>query len=116
MQSYQAQQNVNAQLLSAITTLQDSISRQLSTTPSVIIPTPSVTTETTVQQGNYRPKHVLPKPEYNHKDPSLFSQFQGLLFTKVYRVDAIAYSNTESERVWYAFACLSGKAAARIYP
>ena len=48
MQSYQAQQNVNAQLLSAITTLQDSISRQPSTTLLVIIPTPSVTIETTV--------------------------------------------------------------------
>lgn len=116
IQSHQAQQNVNAQLLSAITALQDSINRQPSIAPSLITSTPSLSTETPIQLGASRPKHVLPKPEYNHEDPSLFPQFRGLLFTKVYGVDALACGNTESERVWYAFACLAGKAAARVYP
>jgi hypothetical protein len=116
IQSHQAQQNLNTQLLNAITVLQDSINRQPISTPSVTIPTPSLSTGINTQQGNYRPKHVLPKPEYNHEDPSLFSQFRGLLYTKVYGVDSLACGNIESERVWYAFACLTGKAAARIYP
>jgi hypothetical protein len=44
IQSHQAQQNLNTQLLNAITVLQDSISRQPITTLSVTIPTPNLST------------------------------------------------------------------------
>jgi hypothetical protein len=113
IQSQQAQQNTNAQLLGAILALQESINKQQSSVPSIVTPP----LETSIPEKiSSRPKHVLPKPEYDHEDPSLFSQFKGLLYTKVYGVDAQACGSVESERVWYAFACLKGKAASRIYP
>lgn len=116
IQSHQAQQNVNAQLLGAITALQESINRGQSPIPTIVTPASEPLEETISLQRTHRPKHVLPRPEYNHEDPSLFSQFKGLLYTKVYVMDSLACGNTESERVWYAFSCLQGKAAARIYP
>jgi hypothetical protein len=116
MQSHQAQQNVNAQLLNAIAALQQSVNRSQNATPSVTISVPEPLLETAPQQEPHRPKHILPKPEYDHEDPSLFPQFRGLLYTKVYGVDTLACGNTEVERVWFSFACLKGKAAARVFP
>ena len=96
IQSQQAQQNTNTQLLGAILALQDSINKQQSSAPSIATPSSEATISEKVAP---RPKHVLPKPEYDHGDPSFFAQFRGLLYTKVYRVDAQAYRSTESERV-----------------
>ena len=98
-QSYQAQQNVNAQLLNAITALQQSVDRSQGATPLVTTLAPEPISEAAPRQEFRRPKHMLPKPEYDHKDPSLFPQFRGLLYTKVYRVNTIAYRGIEVERV-----------------
>jgi hypothetical protein len=99
MQSYQAQQNMNAQLLNAITALQQSVNRSQGTTPPVTTSTPEPLPEAAPIQELRRPKHILPKPEYDHEDPALFPQFRGLLYTKVYGVDILACGNTEEERV-----------------
>jgi Zinc knuckle len=65
--------------------------------------------------ATFRPKHVLPQPEYSHSDPSTYPQFRGLLAQKL-RVDALACGDTEQDRVWYGFACLKGEASSRIFP
>lgn len=114
IQNHQVQQNTNTQLLNAIAALQQSINRSQAATPSLTLSAPEPSSEAAPLQR--RPKHVLPKPEYDHEDPSLFPQFRGLLYTKVYGLDALACGSMEAERVWYSFACLKGKAAARIFP
>lgn len=99
---------MNAQLLAAISSIQtrlDNNSTPLSSLsdpaqpgPPLSIPVPPPTAQAE-QYDLGRPKHILPKPEYVYKDTSLYAQFRGLLFTKVYGVDAQACGSNESERV-----------------
>lgn len=62
-----------------------------------------------------RPKARMPKPEsYDDTDRTLFPQFLALLTAKL-TFDHNVW-DSEAERVWYAFGCLTGKASTRILP
>jgi hypothetical protein len=78
------------------------------TTPSTIpAPAPVI--------ADRRPKHRLREViEFDGKDLAAYPQFEGLLRAKV-KYDGPAIGE-EPERVWYAFGCLKGDAAKRIYP
>jgi hypothetical protein len=110
-ETYRQQQQTNAAILETLRELRSQSHTPLSvqglTEPEIVVPVPVTSTS--------RPKHSLPQPEYTHEDPSLYPQFRGLLAQKL-RVDALACGDSESDRVWYGFACLKGVASSRIFP
>ncbi|OJD09483.1 hypothetical protein ACJ73_10279 [Blastomyces percursus] len=62
-----------------------------------------------------RPKARMLNPTpYDDTDRVLFPQFFALLKAKM-RYDSATWV-TEAERVWYAYGCLTGKAATRVLP
>ncbi|OJD20593.1 hypothetical protein ACJ73_08070 [Blastomyces percursus] len=62
-----------------------------------------------------RPKARMRNPTpYDDTDRVLFPQFFALLKAKM-RYDSATWV-TEAERVWYAYGCLTGKAATRVLP
>ena len=109
-ETYKQQQQTNATILQLLQSLQSQ--PQPRTQPE---PTGQPQVNTTIAPIGSRPKHILPQPEYSHKDPATYPQFRGLLNQKL-RVDALACGDTEQDRVWYGFACLKEEASSRIFP
>ncbi|WP_206734024.1 hypothetical protein, partial [Stenotrophomonas sp. MA5] len=63
--------------------------------------------------GCPRPRYTK-KIEYNHTDPAFYPQFRGKLRAKL-TIDREALGE-ELDRVWIAFSCLKGNAAATLFP
>lgn len=117
LEQQRQQQQTNETILQQLAALTVRLDQPAPSAPSVQslpVMTPSVPAPSDTLQS--RPKHLLPRPTYDDLDRALFAQFRGTLWTKVYGIDQLACGNTEQERVWYGFACLVGKAAARVYP
>jgi hypothetical protein len=77
--------------------------------------TPQDTTREATPDLPTTTKQRMPKPEkFDGTDLALYPQFEGILRAKL-EIDATAIGN-EKERTWYAFGCLSGEAAGRIFP
>ena len=118
---HQQQQSINADILGALRELRSSITAMNTPTqPGVNLQGPHPThierLYTEMPTVSYQtPKHILPRPEYTHDDPSLFSYFRDAIREKL-RIDELACGRTEEDRAWYAFFCLKGKAAARVHP
>lgn len=112
MEQHRAQQVINAQLMEG---LQRLLSKQVETGGA---PASTETPETVVRgvSGALRkPKHSLPKPaDFDGEDRSKYPTFRGSLRAKL-RIDRLAIGG-EDELVWYAHSCLTGRAAARLYP
>jgi hypothetical protein len=115
--SMAAQQNQAITLLvNRINTLEEQASTRMDTaTPTQSTLTDPLLNTTTTYNGQRTRKHKLPSPgKFDGKDFALYPQFEGMLRAKV-EIDGPAIGE-EWEQVWYAFGCLEGLAAGRVYP
>jgi hypothetical protein len=114
IEQHRAQQVINAQILEALQRLQSKQEETGGATPAST-ETPPLGTDRGVSGASRRVRHSQPHPsKYDGEDRAIYPAFKGQLRAKL-RIDQLAIG-TEPELVWYAYGCLSGKAASRIYP
>jgi hypothetical protein len=108
LEQHSHQQELNAQLLQAL----HDIRATLHTPAPEPAPTPVYRGEL---PRNKRPKHSLSHPnKFDGLDRSAYPAFKGYLQVK-FRIDSEAIGG-ETEKVWYGYGYLIGKAAERIFP
>jgi hypothetical protein len=96
-ETYKQQQQINANIQQTNATILELLKGQSQPRTQPEFPTQPLI-DTVTPPITFRPKHVLPQPEYSHLDPSTYPQFRGLLAQKL-RVDALACGDTEQDRV-----------------
>jgi hypothetical protein len=115
IEQHRAQQVLNAQILETLQRIQSKQEETGGATPAST-ETPPLDTDRGVSGASRRVRHSQPHPsKYDGEDRSVYPSFKGQLRAKL-RIDRLAIGPTEPELVWYAYGCLSGKAASRIYP
>jgi hypothetical protein len=112
MQQHNTQQEFNAQLLQGLADIRASLH-----TPNPqgehMAPIPEVAGG--VSGGSRKPKHTLTPPnKFDGQDRAAYPAFRGYLKVK-FKIDSDAIGG-ETEKVWYGYGFLTGKAAKRIYP
>jgi hypothetical protein len=112
LQQHRQQQEINARLMQGIAAIQASLQ-----TPGPSTETASSMLDTIVgvTEGTRKPKHSLSHPnKYDGQDRAAYPAFKGYLQVK-FRIDSAAIGG-ETEKVWYGYGYLTGKAAERIFP
>lgn len=110
MQQHNQQQEINARLMQGISAIQASLQ-----TPSPSVEPVQPTIAGSVTEGGRRPKHSLAHPNtFDGQDRGAYPAFKGYLRVK-FRIDSAAIGG-ETEKVWYGYGYLTGKAAERIFP
>ena len=68
-----------------------------------------------ISEGRRRPKHSLPHLDrFDDEDRTAYLAFKGYLKVK-FRIDSEAIGG-ETEKVWYSYSHLIGRASERIFP
>ena len=111
VQQYNNQQEINVQLLQSLAAIQAALR-----TPSVLSEPSALAlgAHRSALIVSQKPKHSLPHlSKFDGQDCSAYLVFKGYLRVK-YRVDLDAIRG-ETEKVWYSYRYLIGKAAERIF-
>lgn len=113
-EQHHQQQRINAQLLQGLNDIRAAL-RTPAVSEPITLPVPP--------RGEYggepvrsrKPKHSLSHPnKFDGQDRTAYPAFKGYLRVK-FRIDSEAIGG-ETEKVWYGYGYLAGKAAERIFP